>query len=65
MARANSGCVRTAMEQAWTYSVQDALRHYGVSPEKGLTSEQVAKAQKQYGPNGTWVAHASGANGQS
>lgn len=53
------------MEQAWTYSVQDALRHYGVSPEKGLTSEQVAKAQKQYGPNGTWVAHASGANGQS
>ncbi|KAI3627870.1 P-type Ca(2+) transporter [Malassezia furfur] len=39
------------MENAWTYSVQDALHYYHVRPEKGLNREQVAEARRKFGPN--------------
>lgn len=44
------------VEHAWTYSVQEALRHYGVSPQKGLSHEQVQKGKREFGLNGTCSA---------
>ena len=43
------------MENAWTYSVQDALHYYHVRPEKGLNREQVAEARRKFGPNGMYL----------
>jgi Cation transporter/ATPase, N-terminus len=40
------------MEDAWAYSTQDALAHFGVNPSIGLTPDAVLRNQKLYGRNG-------------
>lgn len=41
------------MENAWTYTTNDILAHFGVNPSFGLTQEAVSNSQKIYGRNGT------------
>lgn len=39
------------MENAWTYTTNDILAHFGVNPSFGLTQEAVSRNQKVYGRN--------------
>lgn len=43
---------RANMENGWTYSVYDALRHFGVSKATGLSTEKAKIELEKYGPNG-------------
>ncbi len=43
------------LTNAWTYSVQDSLAHYGVTAEQGMSEVQVRETQRLYGKNGTWI----------
>jgi len=40
------------MENAYVYSPQQILEHFGVSEQKGLSDVQVQIAQEKYGRNG-------------
>lgn len=40
------------LSNAWTYTVQDALAHYGVSEETGLDEYRARENAKLYGKNG-------------
>jgi Ca2+ transporting ATPase len=40
------------LSNAWTYTVQDALAHYGVSEESGLDEYRARENAKLYGKNG-------------
>lgn len=39
------------MDQAWTYSAQDAVKKLKVDPKQGLTSSDVQKRREEYGLN--------------
>ncbi|WVQ73814.1 potassium/sodium efflux P-type ATPase, fungal-type [Cryptococcus sp. DSM 104548] len=39
------------LANAWTYTPEDALAHYGTNPETGLTEEQVRRNKETYGEN--------------
>lgn len=40
------------MEMAHAKSVDETLRYFSTNPERGLSDDQVKKAQEKYGPNG-------------
>jgi Ca2+ transporting ATPase len=40
------------LSNAWTYTVQDALAHYGVTEDNGLTESRARENEKLYGKNG-------------
>lgn len=40
------------MDLAHAKTVDEIIGHFGVDPERGLTDEQVRRAQEKYGPNG-------------
>lgn len=40
------------MESAWTKSKKDVLDFFGVDEDRGLSDEQIRRAQEKYGPNG-------------
>ncbi|KAJ9128210.1 hypothetical protein QFC24_000502 [Naganishia onofrii] len=40
------------LSNAWTYSVQDALAHYGVTEDRGLDESRARENAKLYGRNG-------------
>ncbi|EIW69060.1 hypothetical protein TREMEDRAFT_62788 [Tremella mesenterica DSM 1558] len=39
------------LDDAWTYTPEDALAYYGTSAEKGLSDEQVERNRQLYGEN--------------
>jgi Ca2+ transporting ATPase len=39
------------LSNAWTYTAQDALAHYGVTEEGGLTETRARENAKLYGKN--------------
>ena len=41
------------MENAFTKSHAQALSHFGVTEEKGLSEQQVLSARQKHGKNGT------------
>ena len=40
------------MEAPWTKTSEEILQHYGVDPQRGLTSDQASKHAELYGKNG-------------
>lgn len=40
------------MELAHAKSVEETVRYFSTNPDRGLTDEQVKRAQEKYGPNG-------------
>lgn len=40
------------MEDAHCKTVEEALTHFNVDPEKGLSTDQVKRNQEKYGLNG-------------
>lgn len=40
------------MDQAWAKTREECLKYFNVDEERGLSEDQVAKAQEKYGPNG-------------
>ena len=40
------------MEAPWTKSPYEILKHFGVDPDRGLSSEQAAEHAEIYGKNG-------------
>ena len=40
------------MEAAHTYPASEIFKRFGVSQDRGLSSERVQEAQKKFGPNG-------------
>jgi hypothetical protein len=45
------------MEAPWTKSPREILEHYGVDPNRGLSSDQAAKHAEIYGKNGAFDAN--------
>lgn len=43
------------MEQAWAKTREECLKYFNVDEEKGLSEDEVAKAQERYGPNGKYI----------
>lgn len=39
------------LNNAWTFTPQDALGHFGTNPDTGLTDEQVRRNREAYGEN--------------
>lgn len=42
------------MDQAWAKSKEECLKYFNVEEDRGLSEDQVAKAQEKYGPNGIY-----------
>jgi Ca2+ transporting ATPase len=42
------------MDNAYTKTPAEALRHFDVTEEKGLSQQQVATLRAKHGKNGTW-----------
>lgn len=45
------------MDSAFLVSPEDALSHFGVAEQQGLSEQQVDRATKKFGRNGKIVVH--------
>lgn len=43
------------MDQSWAKSKEECLKYFNVEEDRGLSEDQVVKAQEKYGPNGIYI----------
>jgi Ca2+ transporting ATPase len=40
------------MDASWTRTPEEVLKYFNVTEDRGLSDDQVKRAQEKYGPNG-------------